>query len=80
VTGQITAADITEIQAQWFTTITNNGFGGEKEAQPSAASIRTTVEQAGLKYVHLPIGLGNPTEDVLYKASVMPLATVQEWL
>ena len=63
VTGQIMVADIANIKAQGFSTIINNRFDGENEGQPSAESIRTTAEQAGLKYVYLPIEPGKPSED-----------------
>ncbi len=65
VTGQIMVADIANIKAQGFSTIINNRFDGENEGQPSAESIRTTAELAGLKYVYLPIEPGKPTEDAI---------------
>jgi sulfide:quinone oxidoreductase len=65
VTGQITADDIAEIKAQGFTTIINNRDDGEIERQPSAASIRAVVEQAGLAYAHLPIEPGKPTDEAI---------------
>jgi uncharacterized protein (TIGR01244 family) len=65
VTSQITADDIVEIKVQGFTAIINNRHDGEIEGQPSAASIHAVAEQAGLKYVHLPIEPGKPTDEVI---------------
>ena len=65
VTGQIMVSNIANIKAQGFNTIINNRFDGENEGQPSAESIRTIAEQAGLKYVYLPIEPGKPTEDAI---------------
>ncbi len=60
VAGQILPQDIDTLKAEGFTTIINNRPDQEEVGQPSAQQMQELAEQAGLKYVHLPMANGQP--------------------
>jgi len=53
--GQPTATDIEQLKHDGFRTIVNLRTEGEEEQPLSPAKERQIVEQAGMKYVHLPV-------------------------
>lgn len=53
--GQPTAADIEELKREGFRTIVNLRTEGEEDQPMSPDEERQAVEDAGLKYVHLPV-------------------------
>lgn len=55
VTVQPRKGEIRRFAEQGFRTIINNRPDGEEAGQLSAAEARAEAEQAGLKYVHLPV-------------------------
>lgn len=60
VAGQILPQDIDTLKAEGFTTIINNRPDQEEVGQPSAQHMQELAEQAGLIYIHLPMGNGQP--------------------
>lgn len=62
-TGQITAADMTEIAALGYRSIINHRPDGEGGPdQPSSDSLKLAAEQAGIAYLHVPVIPGNITD------------------
>lgn len=52
---QIQPEDVASLAEQGFTTLISNRPDDEEPGQPSAASIADKAEQAGLRFVHIPI-------------------------
>lgn len=63
VSGQITADEVAAIKAAGFKSVICNRPDDEQPGQPSAASIRTAVEAAGLAFRHIPVISGQMTVD-----------------
>lgn len=55
VGGQPTAADIEQLKADGFRTIVNLRAAGEDDQPLSPDEEREVVENAGMKYIHLPV-------------------------
>lgn len=63
VSGQITADEVAAIKAAGFKSVICNRPDDEQPGQPSADSIRTAVEAAGLAFRHIPVISGQMTVD-----------------
>lgn len=62
--GQITPENIAEVVEMGFKSVICNRPDAEGGAeQPLSQDIQNTAEQAGLKYVHLPVVAGQITEN-----------------
>lgn len=55
VSGQPTAEDIAQLKDTGFRTIVNLRTEGEEDQPMSPAQEQQVVEQAGMKYLHLPV-------------------------
>ncbi|MEO6581652.1 MAG: sulfur transferase domain-containing protein, partial [Sphingomicrobium sp.] len=64
VSGQITAADIAELQRQGVTMIVNNRPDHEDEGQPLSGEIEEAAGQAGVEFRFIPIARGIGPADV----------------
>ena len=63
VSGQIQPEDVAAIKAAGFKSVICNRPDDEQPGQPSADSIRTAVEAAGLAFRHIPVISGQMTVD-----------------
>lgn len=57
VSGQLEAGDMAEAAAHGVSLIVNNRPDGEEEGQPTATLLEAAAREAGLDYVHIPVGL-----------------------
>lgn len=64
VSGQITAADIPDLQRQGVTMIINNRPDHEDEGQPLSGEIEEAAGQAGVEFRFIPIARGIGPADV----------------
>ena len=71
VAGQIAAADMAAAASQGVSTIINNRPDGEEPGQPTAASLRSAAESAGLVYHHIPVAGGVSAPQVAETAEVL---------
>lgn len=63
VAPQIRPEEIASIKEAGFSLVINNRPDGEEPDQPTSKEIRAAVEEAGLAYVHIPVGHGiSPAE------------------
>lgn len=62
---QITVEDVRDAKAQGFEVIVCNRPDGEAADQPSAAEIRKACEEAGIRFVELPMRGPNYTSEML---------------
>lgn len=67
VGGQPTAADITQLKNDGFRTIVNLRTEGEDDQAMSPEQEREAVENAGMKYVHLPVSSATMGPDTVDK-------------
>ncbi len=61
VSPQIAVADVPAIAAQGFTVLMSNRPDGEERGQPDVAEFEKAAEEAGLRFVHIPIVSGEFT-------------------
>ncbi len=64
VSGQITAADVADLQRRGVTMIVNNRPDHEDEGQPLSGEIEEAAEQAGIEFRFIPIARGMGPADV----------------
>ncbi|WP_274629947.1 TIGR01244 family sulfur transferase [Arvimicrobium flavum] len=62
VSSQITPEEVAEIKAAGFKSVICNRPDNEDPGQPSADTIRTAVEAAGLAFRHIPVISGQLTQ------------------
>lgn len=70
VSGQITPADVADLQRQGVTMIVNNRPDHEDEGQPLSGEIEQAAEQAGIEFRFIPIvrGIGPADVDAMHDA------------
>jgi uncharacterized protein (TIGR01244 family) len=70
VSGQISAADVAELQRQGVTMIVNNRPDYEDDGQPLSGEIEEAAGQAGVEFRFIPIarGIGPADVDAMHDA------------
>lgn len=70
VSGQISPADVPELQRQGVTMIVNNRADHEDEDQPLSREIEEAAEKAGVEFRFIPIvrGIGPADVDAMHDA------------
>jgi uncharacterized protein (TIGR01244 family) len=70
VSGQISPADVAELQRQGVTMIVNNRADHEDEGQPLSGEIEEAAAQAGVEFRFIPIvrGIGPADVDSMHDA------------
>ena len=60
VCGQVQASEMAELATQGFGTVICNRPDGEEPGQPSADTIKASVEAAGMKFFYVPFNPAMP--------------------